>query len=122
DNHIITASDIVVKSKADRSKNKIYIIQQIDRKVDLEEIATARSLSMEELIKEMEQICYAGTKLNLDYHIETILTEGQEEEIFDYFMEASTDNINEALKILGDVYEEEDLRLMRIKFLSEVAN
>ena len=107
---------------ASRSKNKVYIIQQVDRKIDLEEIATAKSLTMDELLKEMEQLCYAGTKLNIGYYINTILDTGQQEEVYDYFMQATTDSIKVAFKELEEDYEEEELRLMRIKFLSEVAN
>jgi len=122
DNDIITVSDIVVKSAASRSKNKVYIIQQIDRKADLEEIAAAKALSMDTLLKEMEQICYAGTKLNIDYYINTILSKDQQEELYDYFMQAKKDNIKCADAALEGEFEEEELRLMRIKFLSEVAN
>lgn len=119
---ITTASDIVIKSKADRSKNKVYIIQQIDSKSDLEEIAASQSQSMEELIEQIEHICYSGIKLNLNYYIDTILTQEQQQEIFDYFMQAKEDSIKQAYKALGNKYEEEEIRLMRTKFLSEVAN
>jgi len=123
DNDIMTASDVVVKSAVNKSKIKIYIIQQIDKKMDLEEIASSKGIDMRELMEEIEHICYSGTKLNLDYYINGILDEERQEEIYDYFMSASTDNIAVALKELGtDDYTEEDLRLMRIKFLSEVAN
>ncbi|UOG74087.1 DNA helicase RecQ [Hymenobacter tibetensis] len=123
ENDIMTASDVVVKSAVNKSKIKIYIIQQIDKKMDLEEIASSKGIDMRELMEEIEHICYSGTKLNLDYYINGILDEERQEEIYDYFMTASTDNIAVALKELGtDDYTEEDLRLMRIKFLSEVAN
>ena len=122
DNDIITSSDIVVKSKASRSKDKVYIIQQIDRKTDLEEIAMAKSQTMEELIDEIENICYSGVKLNLNYYVDTILTKDEQQEIYTHFMEAKEDNIKQAYKALGDYYNEEDIRIMRIKFLSEVAN
>ncbi|MEM9416806.1 MAG: DNA helicase RecQ [Bacteroidota bacterium] len=122
DHDIVPVSEIVVKSAASRSKNKVYIIQQVDRKIDLEEIAAAKSLSMEALLKEMEQLCYAGTKLTIDYYINTLLTKDQQEEVYDYFMQAETDNIQRAMTALEEAYEEEELRLMRIKFLSEVAN
>lgn len=122
ENDIVTASDVVVKSSVNKSKLKIYIIQQIDRKVDLEAIAAARDLTLEELIEEIEHICYSGTKLNLDYYINQILDTEKQEEIYDYFMNAKTDSIEEALKELGDEVTEEELRLMRIKFLSEFAN
>lgn len=122
DNDIITSSDIVVKSKASRSKDKVYIIQQIDRKTDLEEIAMAKSQTMDELIDEIEAICYSGVKLNLNYYIDNILSKDEQQEIYNFFMQAKEDNIKQAYKALGDYYNEEDIRLMRIKFLSEVAN
>ncbi|MDX5423058.1 MAG: DNA helicase RecQ [Hymenobacteraceae bacterium] len=123
ENDIVTAADVVVKSTVNKSKIKIYIIQQIDKKVDLEEIASSKDLTMQELIEEIEHICYSGTKLNLNYYINSILDQERQEDIYDYFMNASTDNIGEALKELGtDDFSEEDLRLMRIKFLSEYAN
>lgn len=123
ENDIVTAADVVVKSTVNKSKIKIYIIQQIDKKVDLEEIAASKSLTMQELIEEVEHICYSGTKLNLNYYINNLLDEDRQEEVYDYFMNASTDNIAEAVNELGtDDYTEEDLRLMRIKFLSEYAN
>jgi ATP-dependent DNA helicase RecQ len=122
ENDIVTAADVVVKSSVNKSKIKIFIIQQVDRKVDLEDIAESKGLSMEELIGEIEQICYSGTKLNLDYYIDQILDEERQEEIFDYFMNAESDRIADAMAEFDDEYAEEDLRLMRIKFLSEYAN
>jgi len=123
DNDIVTAEDVVVKSAVNRSKNKIFIIQQIDKKMMLEDIAQARSLDMRELMEEIEHICYSGTRLNLDYYLEDMVDEDKQEEIYDYFMNASTDNIAVALKDLGtDDFTEEELRLVRIKFISEVAN
>ena len=77
---------------------------------------------MDALLKEMEQLCYAGTKLNIDYYINTILTKDQQEEVYAYFMQAKTDNIKRAITALEGAFEAEELRLMRIKFLSEVAN
>jgi ATP-dependent DNA helicase RecQ len=123
DNDIVTAADVVVKTTVNKSKLKIYIIQQIDKKMDLEEIASSKGITMAELIEEIEHICYSGTKLNLNYYINGVLDEERQEEVYDYFMNASTDNIAAALKALGtEDYTEEDLRLMRIKFLSEYAN
>lgn len=123
ENDIMTASDVVVKSAGSKSKLKIFIIQQIDRKISLEEIAEAQQLSMAELISEIEHICYAGTKLNLDYYINDIMDEERQEELHDYFMDAETDSISAALDELSDDdYSEDELRLMRIKFLSEYAN
>lgn len=123
ENEIETDKDVVVKSTVNKSKVKIYIIQQIDRKVDLDEIAEAKSLSMEDLMEEIEHICYSGTRLNLDYYINQVMDEDRQDEIFEYFMRAETDNIAIALREFGgDDFTEQDLRLMRIKFLSEVAN
>lgn len=106
-----------------KSKIKIHIIQQVDRKIDLDVIAEQKEISMFELIQEIEAICYSGTKLNLDYFINQVIEPDKQEEIFDYFMSADSDNIATALDNcnIEDVSEEE-LRLMRIKFLSELAN
>jgi ATP-dependent DNA helicase RecQ len=106
-----------------KSKIKIYIIQQVDRKIDLDLIAEQKEVSMAELIEEIETICFSGTKLNLDYYINQVIEPDKQEEIYEYFMSADTDNISEALANcdIDDVTEEE-LRLMRIKFLSELAN
>jgi ATP-dependent DNA helicase RecQ len=122
ENDIETASDVVVKSTVNKSKIKIFIIQQIDRKIDLEEIAESKDLDMAELLEEIEHICYSGTRLNLDYYIDQVLDDERQEDIYDYFMSADTDNIQVALNKLGKEYSEEELRLMRIKFISEVAN
>ncbi len=123
ENEIETDKDVVVKSTVNKSKIKIYIIQQIDRKVDLEEIAEAKGLTLVDLVEEVEHICYSGTRLNLDYYIDQIIDEDRQEEIFEYFMRADTDNIAVALKEFdSDDFTEQELRLMRIKFLSEVAN
>jgi ATP-dependent DNA helicase RecQ len=123
ENDIMTASDVVVKSAVNKSKTKIFIIQQIDRKIDLEEIADAKGISYTELIDEIENICYSGTKLNLDYYIENIMDPDKVDEVFDYFMTAESDTISDALDELGeDEYDEEDLRLLRVKFLSDHAN
>lgn len=122
DNEIERAQDMVVKTVANKSKFKVYIIQNIDRQIDLEDIASAQGLTYEELIKEMEAIVFSGTKLNIDYYINKILDEEQQQEIFDYFMEAQTDNIQEAHDEFDGDYSEEDLRLMRLKFHSKHGN
>ena len=122
DNDIIRPDDLVVKSTGTNSANKLYIIQNIDRKLPLDDIANAKGLSMDALIKEMEQIVYSGTKLNIKYWIDDMLDEDQQEEIHDYFMESKTDKIEEALKEFEGDYDIDELRLMRIKFISEVAN
>jgi ATP-dependent DNA helicase RecQ len=122
DNDIIRPDDLVVKSTGANSSNKLYIIQNIDRKLSLEDIAKAKGFTMDNLLKEMEQIVYSGTKLNIDYWINEILDEDQQEEIHDYFMDSESDKIEEALKEFDGDYDIEELRLMRIKFISEVAN
>jgi ATP-dependent DNA helicase RecQ len=123
ENEIETTRDFVMKSAVNKSKIKIYIIQQIDRKIDLDEIAQAKEITMTNLVEEIEHICYSGTKLNLDYYINQIIDRDRQEEIYDYFMTSETDNIRLALKELNDTDTTEDeLRLMRVKFLSEMAN
>ncbi|HET7178246.1 MAG TPA: DNA helicase RecQ [Chryseosolibacter sp.] len=123
DNDIETASEVVVKSSVNKSKTKISIIQQIDRKIDLEEIAESTRLSFEELLTEIENICFSGTKLNLSYYIDQVLDPQKQEEIHDYFMDSETDSLEAALSDQAiSEYSEEEIRLMRIKFLSEYAN
>ena len=123
ENEITTASDVVIKSAVNKSKNKISIIQQIDRKVDLEEIAESKNMKMEDLLGEIEQICFSGTKLNLDYYVEQIMDHDRQDDLYDYFLNSESDSITEALDELEDEdYSEEELRLMRIKFMSEYAN
>ncbi len=125
ENDIETASDVVVKSSVNKSKIKIFIIQQVDRKVDLDEIAESKNISFDELLTEVENICYSGTKLNLDYYIDEVLDEDKQQQIFDYFLESETDSIEDAVDALKDEdsdFNEDNLRLMRVKFLSEYAN
>ena len=122
DNEIERAQDIVVKTVANKSKFKVYIIQNIDRQIDLEDIASSLGLTFDELIKEMEAIVFSGTKLNIDYYINRILDEEQQGEIMDYFMEAASDNISEAFDEFEEDYTEEDLRLMRLKLHSKHGN
>jgi ATP-dependent DNA helicase RecQ len=122
DNDIIRPDDLVVKSTGVNSANKLYIIQNIDRKLSLDDIASAKGMSMDDLIKEMEQIVYSGTKLNIKYWIDDMLDDDQQEEIHEYFMESDSDKIEDALKEFDGEYDIDELRLMRIKFISEVAN
>ena len=122
ENDIIRPDDFVVKSTASRSALKIFIIKSTDRKIPLDDIAASKGLTMEELIKEMEQIVYMGTKLNIDYYLEEIFDEEQLEELHDYFMEAESDKISLAMEEFEGEYEEEELRLFRIKFISDIAN
>ena len=122
ENDIERPEDLVVKSTGVNSVNKLYIIQNIDRKLPLNDIASAKGINMDALIKEMEQIVYSGTKLNIKYWIDDMLDDDQQEEIHDYYMESESDNIESALKEFDGDYDLDELRLMRIKFISEVAN
>ncbi len=122
DNDITRPDDLIVKSTGVNSGLKLYIIQNTDRKLPLMDIASSKGLEMPELIKEMEAIVYSGTKLNIDYAIEDLVDEDQQEEIHEYFMEAESDKIQDALDEFDGDYDEEELRLMRIKFISDVAN
>ena len=122
DNDIIRPEDLVVKSTGSNSAIKLYIIQNIDRKLPLDDIASAKGMEMPDFIKEMEAIVFSGTKLNIDYWIDEILDEDQQEEIHDYFMESDTDKISVAIDEFEGEYDDEELRLYRIKFISEVAN
>jgi ATP-dependent DNA helicase RecQ len=123
DNDIETATEVVVKSSVNKSKTKIFIIQQIDKKVDLEEIAEMAKLSFEELLTEIENISYSGTKLNLNYYIDQVLDPHKLDDIHDYFMNAETDSLEAALndQSLAD-YTEEEIRLARLAFMSEYAH
>ncbi|SRX55314.1 DNA helicase RecQ [Aequorivita sp. CIP111184] len=122
ENEIIRPEDFVVKSTGTNSSLKLYIIQNVDRKLSLPDIANAKGLEMPEFIKEMEAIVYSGTKLNINYWIDEVLDEDQQEEIHEYFLEAKSDKIEEALDEFDGDYDEEELRLYRIKFISEVGN
>lgn len=123
DNEIERPDDFVVKSIVNKSANKVYIIQSVDRKLPLEDIASAKGLEMEELLDEIEAIVFSGTKLNLDYYINQTLDEDVVEDIYEYFHEeAESDSLAVAMEELGSDYDEVEVRLVRIKFLCEVAN
>lgn len=122
ENDIIRPEDFVVKSTGSNSALKLYIIQNVDRKLALPVIADAKGLDMPGFIKEIEAIVYSGTKLDISYWIDEIFDEDEQEELHDYFMEAESDKIDIAMEEFDGDYEEEELRLYRIKFISEVAN
>ena len=122
ENDVMRPDDLVVKTTGSNSALKLYIIQNVDKKLALTDIANSKGLSMDEFIKEMEAIVFSGTKLNINYWIDELLDEDQQEEIHDYFLESETDKIDDAMKEFDGDYEEEELRLYRIKFISEVAN
>jgi ATP-dependent DNA helicase RecQ len=120
---ILRPQDMVVKSVVNKSGVKVYIIQNIDRKLPLDDIAHAKSLEMKDLIDEIEAIVGSGTKLNIDYYLNEIMDDEKLDEIYEYFREAETESIDEALAELGEEYfSEEEIRLVRIKFFSELAN
>lgn len=120
---IIRPQDMVVKSVVNKSGVKVYIIQNIDRKLGLDDIAHAKNLDLMNLIEEIEAIVNSGTKLNIDYYLDEIMDDEKLEEIYEYFREAETESIDEALAELGEEYfTEEEIRLVRIKFFSELAN
>lgn len=123
ENEIIRPMDMVVKSVVNKSGLKVYIIQNIDRKLILEDIANAKNLNLSELLTEIESIVSSGTKIDLNYYIDEFVDPYHQEEIFNYFREAESDSVEEALTTLGeDEYTEEEIRLMRIKFISELGN
>ncbi|MFT5078288.1 DNA helicase RecQ [Patiriisocius sp. Uisw_047] len=122
ENGIERPDDFVVKSTGSNSINKLYIIQNVDRKLPLTDIASSKGLDMPDFIKEMEAIVYSGTKLNINYWIDDFLDDDQQEEIHEYFIEAENDDIEAAMEEFDGDYDTEELRLYRIKFISEVAN
>ncbi|MFV0593463.1 MAG: DNA helicase RecQ [Draconibacterium sp.] len=123
DNDIERPEDLVVRTVANKSKMKVFIIQSIDRKMSFEDIANSKGIEVTDVIGEVEAIVNSGTKLNIDYYINDVLDEDHQEEIFDYFREAKSDSVQEALDELGeDEYTEDDVRLMRVKFFSDMGN
>ena len=122
ENDIERPDDLVVKSTGSNSANKLYIIQNVDRKLPLTDIADSKGLPMEELIKQMEAIVYSGTKLDISYWVDEILDEDQQEDIHEYFLESHTDKIDDAMQEFDGEYDDEELRIYRIKFINEVAN
>ena len=122
ENEIERPEELRVKTVAKKSILKVKIIQSIDRKIDLEEVARAQGLDFDDLLTEIENIVYSGTKLNIDYFIDDVMDEDHVDDIYDYFCESETDDLNVAMEELGEEYSEEDIRMVRIKFISEMAN
>jgi len=122
ENDVLRPDDMVVKSTGTNSAIKLYIIQNVDRKLPLTDIASSKGMEMPAFIKEMESIVFSGTKLNINYWIDDLLDEDQQEEIHEYFMESESDKIDDAIEEFDGDYDDEELRLYRIKFMSEVAN
>ena len=122
ENEIDRPEDMRVRTVANKSRLKVSIIQSIDRKVALDDIANAKGIDFQELLDEIEAIVYSGTKLNIDYFLDEIMDEDHMQDIYDYFKESTTDKIDDAMDELGSDYTEEEIRLVRIKFISEMAN
>ena len=122
ENEIERPEDLRVKTVAKKSILKVKIIQSIDRKIDLEEISKAQGIDFFELLDEIEAIVYSGTKLNIDYFIEEVMDEDMVDDIYEYFRESDTDDLEVAMEELGEDYTEENIRLVRVKFISEMAN
>jgi ATP-dependent DNA helicase RecQ len=123
ENDIDRPVDLVIKSAANKSAIKVSIIQNIDRQIALDDIASSKGLSYEDILREVESIVNSGTKLNLNYYIDELIDEDRQDEVFDYFRNTEVDSVDKALQDLGsDDYTREELQLMRIKFLSELGN
>ena len=123
ENNIERVQDFVIKSVVNKSGQKVNIITNIDRKLPLEDIAKSQNKTIEDLIKEIENIVASGTKINIDYHLNNILDEEAQKEIYNYFLEdAETDDIKDAFDEFEGDYSEDELQLMKIKFMSEMAN
>ncbi|HYQ57152.1 MAG TPA: RecQ family ATP-dependent DNA helicase, partial [Draconibacterium sp.] len=123
ENEIERPEDLVVRTVANKSKMKVFIIQSIDRKLSFEDIADSKGIEVSDVISEVEAIVNSGTKLNIDYYIDDVIDEDHQDDIFEYFREAETDSIQDALDELGEEeYSEDDIRLMRVKFFSDMGN
>ena len=121
ENLIERPEELRVRTVAKKSVLKVSIIQSIDRQIDLDDLAEAKGLDFSELLDEIEAIVYSGTKLNIDYFIEEVVDDDHVDDIYDYFMESDTDDLNAAQDELGEDYNEDEIRLVRIKFLSKQA-
>ncbi len=122
ENEIERPEDLRVRTVPNKSRLKISIIQAIDRKIALDELANSKGLEFDELLDEVEAIVYSGTKINISYFLNEVMDDDRQEDIFEYFKESDSDDLNEAIKELGNDYSEEEIRLVRIKFLSELGN
>ncbi|MDQ3051023.1 MAG: HRDC domain-containing protein, partial [Bacteroidota bacterium] len=123
ENEIDRPMDLVVKSVVNKSGLKVYIIQNIDRKLSLDDIADAKGITLSDIINEIEVIVSAGTKIDINYYLNEVIDEERQQEVYDYFRTAETDSIDNAIIELGnEEYSEDEIKLMRIKFMSEMAN
>jgi ATP-dependent DNA helicase RecQ len=122
ENEIVRQVDLRVRTVAKKSEKKVSIINSIDRQIALDDIANAKGIEFEELLDELETIVYSGTKLNINYFLEDVMDDDIIDDIYSYFQESETDDLATALEELGDDYSEDEIRLVRIKFISEMAN
>ena len=122
DNDITRPEDLVIKTTGANSALKLFIIQNIDRKLPIRDIADAKGMELPNFLDQLETIVFSGTKVNIQYAIDDLFDEEQQEELHEYFMEAENNDIQEAVEEFDGEYEEDDLRIFRIKFMSEVAN
>ena len=122
DNEIDRPEDMKVRIIPDKNSTKQFIIKLIDRKIPLPEIAKAKGLEFSELLDDIEAIVYSGTKININYYINEIIDEDSQEELFDYFKDSETDDLNRAYRELGEDFSEEEIRMAHIKFMSEMGN
>ena len=122
DNQIQKPDELVLRTSGEKSSKKLSLIQNIDKKIPLDEISDSRGIEFTELLSELESIVFSGTKLDIDYYLEEILDEDQQEELKEYFLESESEDISDALEEFDGDYDEEELRLYRIKFLNDVSN
>ena len=122
ENDIVRQADLRVRTVAKKSMLKVSIIQSIDRQIALDDIANAKGIEFGDLLTEVEAIVYSGTKLDIDYFLEEVIDEDNIDEIYEYFRESETDDLQAAMDELGEDYPEDEIRLVRIKFISEMAN
>jgi ATP-dependent DNA helicase RecQ len=122
ENEITRPEDLIIKTSGLNSSLKMFLIQSIDRKIPIEDIASNKGLDLNDIIKELETIVFSGTKINIDYMINDFFEEEQQEELYEFFIETESDDINIAIEEFQDEYEESDLRLYRLKFINDVSN
>lgn len=122
ENEIVRPEDLRVRTMPNKSRVKISLIQGIDRKIDLEELAESRGLEFAEMLDELEAIVYAGTKINLDYYLDEIIDPDRQDEVMDYFRQCEEDDLEAAIEEWGDEYSDDEIRLLRIQFLSQMGN
>ena len=121
ENNIEKSNEIVLRTSGSKSSKKLSLIQNVDKKIPLDEISDSRGIEFNVLLAELESIVFSGTKLNIDYYVDDILDEDQQEELHEYFLESESEDISDALEEFNGEYDEEELRIFRVKFLSDVS-